>query len=154
DNEPAAEPAPPQKSWALVLAENAGPIMSGLTVLFTLGANMLYNSRLKPGETALAPHEAIARAAGRGPAPAAPHNGAAPTHYAAAPPAAAPTAADQWAAFMQEIEGPFISHFFSGETNGYTLAYFLQTNGTGASITAEGRAVYDTVKEKLGVKGL
>jgi hypothetical protein len=149
DDEEVEKPA--EKSIWLVLAENAGPIMTGLTTLGFLAANVIYNSRLKPEEKPVAPQEALQKMNQQPGAPA----GAQPQPHAAQPAAASPLG--EWGMFIQQIEGPLLQHFFHPEGpkgKGYDLAYWVQTDGNGATITPTGRQTYMILKERLGFKGL
>jgi len=139
---------PVEKSIWLVLAENAAPIMTGLTTLGFLTANVIYNSRLKPEEKAVSPQEALQKMQPT----AAPASQQQPQSGSTQ---AAPGPLGEWGMFLQQIEQPFLQHFYdTPKSNGYTLAYFIQTDGGGAAITPTGRQTYMVLKERLGVKGL
>lgn len=85
--------------------------VSGITTLFTLGANMLYNAKLKPGESPQPVPNAAAQQMQQQVQQIA--SGVSPEQA---------QQSEQMQMFMQQIEGPFISHFFSAELNGYTFA--------------------------------
>lgn len=149
---------PPEKSVGAMIAEN----LPALGMILMAGANILYNMRLKPGEAPQNPAEAMKQNPLAGAAAAAAVPGAAAQPQAAATPEQVRA---QWVAFVAQIRGPFLAHFFSQDqlpvgrdmnykASGYTLAYFLCTDGTGAHVTDRGRAIYLAVKEQLGPAGL
>jgi hypothetical protein len=139
----------PEKSLMVTLAENATPIMGGLTAIGLLVANMIYNSRLKPGEQPQNPTEALAKQNGV-PAPVAQPGAPGPQPAPQQPQASM----NPWEPFLRQIEPAFLNHFTGGpDLNGYTFAYWLKTDGTGGSITPQGNMIYMQVKEKLGMKG-
>lgn len=144
-----SEPRAPEKSFAQSFIENAGPIMAGLTGILTLAGNIMYNMRLKPGEQAVSPQDALAKAAQAAqPVPGMP--GADP---GAPPPGAQPDPRQMWLTFIQQVEKPFLGHFFGEGLNGYTFAQFILSNGTGGGPVPDGRRVYMTVKEQLQPAG-
>ena len=143
-----AEPRAPEKSFAQSFLENAGPLMAGLSGILVLAGNIMYNMRLKPGEQPISPQEAIAKAAAQAQTPSA--------MPGADPAAQNPQPADprqMWMAFIQQIEKPFLGHMFGEDLNGYTLAQFVLSNGSGGGPVPEGRRVYMTIKEQLGIQG-
>jgi hypothetical protein len=55
-------------------------------------------------------------------------------------------------AFLQRMQGPFLSHFLSPETDGFTFAQHILTEGNGGSMeTPGGRAAYRDIKLNLGI---
>ncbi len=102
--------------------------ITGLTTLFSLGANIYYNSKLKPGE---APQ----------PVPTA---GQQQVQQQMQQLATGPEQAQQAQihAFLQTIEGPFLSHFFNSDLDGHTFANHLYT-----SHPMQGPMVYSQMKE-------
>jgi hypothetical protein len=151
----AAEEAPAreQKSSSWLTPETIVPITGLITMAFTLGANMLHNWAVaragqgKPED----PQEAIKKAA---------------ANTAGAMPGGMPGAAAQpqqqpqdpramWAQFIdQQLKVPFLAHFYDPQCNGYTLAQFLQSDGTMGTPTANGRHVYMTLVEQVKREGM
>ncbi len=162
DDEPPRVERAPEKSLGAIIAEN----LPAIGMILAAGANIFYNMKLKPGETPQSPAEALKQsplAGATATAGAVPH-GAGPGPAQGVQPTPEQVRA-QWVRFVEQLRGPFLAHFFSTETlpvgrdmnykaSGYTLAYFLQTDGTGARATDNGRRVYLAVKDQLGPQGL
>lgn len=129
--------------------------VSGITTLFTLGANMLYNARLKPGEVpqpvptqsaAQVQAETMALASGQ-------------TVDQAN---AAKQQQEQLNAFLQSIEGPFLAHFFGIDLNGYSFAehiinssvqgsmIYAQMKSGGKDALLQALATYNPIWSKVG----
>lgn len=150
DDEPTRVERPPEKSLASSIAEN----LPAIGMILMAGANIFYNMKLKPGEAPQNPAEALKQSPLAGAVPGAAPAGAAPADAKA-----------QWMQVVAQIRGPFLAHFFSTENlpvgrdlsykaSGYTLAYFICTDGTGARITDAGRRFYMAIAEQLGPRGL
>lgn len=145
---PAPEREPkPTSHWAETLAENIGPISGAVTGVFALIANMVYNFRLRAGEKPQPPAEAMRAVSGESAAP------AAVAAQSAAAPAEPKDKAAGWQLLIQQMEAPFLNHFFGERTTGYSLAEFVLSDGTGGQMTQNGRRTYLAIKEQLGAKG-
>lgn len=56
-------------------------------------------------------------------------------------------------AFLKRIEGPFMAHLLSPDTDGFTFANHVLTSGNGGSMeTQDGRAMYREIKTNLGLR--
>lgn len=147
----APEPREPEPSIGLVIAQNMPAIMGAATTMFMLWANIRHNDAVaKAGQGKPEnPQDALRKAAAQ-------HQQNMTDAGAAQPPAATPDPADPlapWMLFLQQIEEPFIAHFYDANASGYTFAAHIISDGTMLSPTANGRRVYLTVLEKLGVQG-
>lgn len=139
-------PAEPVKGFAVSLMENIGPITALVTTVGVLLGNMMYNWKLKDGERPQSPQEAMNKSQGAQP-------DAAPAAQQATQ--NGPPSPQQWVQWFQtNFANSFLTHLFGGETDGYTLAQLLITNGTMAGESIEGRKIYMTMKENLGPQGL
>ncbi len=140
------EPAAPSKSWGVSLMENIGPIISGITTIGAIAANIVYNFKLKPGEQAQAPAQAMQQAQQATPQ-------ATPMPGAQQQPTPEQMA-QAWAQVMdQQIKPPLLAHLFGNGTNGYTFAEFVISDGTMAGPKERGRKFYMTLKEQLKPEG-
>ena len=103
---------------AELLLKNMPLIVSGVTTLASLGANVFYNARLPQGEAPKpVPTEPVQQVQQQVQALV---SGTTPE---------AQTATQQqqqeFQAFMQMIEKPLLSHFFSPDLNGYSFAQYI-----------------------------
>jgi hypothetical protein len=113
----------------------------------------MYNMRAKPGEPLKDPAAELAKAVQQPPIPGmAPAPGAPQAMGPQPVPVGAQNPLQVWANFLPQLEGPFLAHFFGGAEglDGYTLAQFIQSNGTGGAINNEGRAAYMRICEAIG----
>jgi hypothetical protein len=151
----ATQAAPSGPSW---FNETTAPIIvMGFQTVMVVAANIVYNwaaVKFKAGEPE-SPASALAKTQ------------QALNNQNAMPGAAAnPTADPQadaaaqeragWTAFIDEFTGPFIAHLFvdpPAVPRGYTLAHFLQSDGTMAAMTANGRKNYLQLKSRLKLEG-
>jgi hypothetical protein len=157
---PPPAPRAPEKSMGQMVTENIVPIVSGLSMILTMGANILYNMKASAPRN---PAEDLAAAAKLNPLN---QMGQVPGGMPGMPPmpgmpngAMPPGPADPLARFralIPQIESAFLQHFFGGDQDfdGYSFAEWVLSNKTGAGPTPEGRQAYGTIKETLGRSGL
>jgi len=106
-------------------------VVSGLTTLVTLGANIVYNMRVKPGEQ---PQPVPTQAAAQVQA----ETMALASGQTVQQAAAAKQQQEQLNAFLQSIEGPFLAHFFGIDLNGYSFAeHIINSSVEGSMIYAQ-----------------
>ena len=139
--------APDKPSW---FNEHTAPIViMGFQTVMVLVANIVHNwaaVKFKAGQP-VKPEDALAQAQNV-------------MNQQQAQPADSPAAHDPaaeeragWQTFIEEFTGPFINHLFTEGCNGYTLALFLQSDGTMAAMTQNGRKNYMALKNRLGPQG-
>jgi hypothetical protein len=145
-----AAAGPEKPSW---FNENTAPIvMMGVQTVFVLVANIVHNWAAVKFQVGAPqkPEEALQKAQTTMRDMQAAANGEAPE-----PVAADPAAQERagWQNFIEEFTGPFINHLFTEGCNGYSLAMFLQSDGTMAAMTPNGRKNYLALKTRLGPQG-
>jgi len=134
----------PEKSFWSVIAENPVPVLTAISTIITLGANIIYNLRSEPGKST-SPQEALQKTQ---PSPAA---------QPAQQTAANPKDINSWLPFAQHLvnTGCFRAHFLGQDAglSGYSFAEFLLSDFTGSGPTEKGRRGYNSIKENLGIAG-
>ena len=125
------------------IAENPTLWLAGITTVFTLGANIVYNIVNKTAP--VDPVAAMQRANGQ------PQQQVAPQQSGVPAPAPQSTG-DPYTGFISRIAQPFLGHFYDAQLNGYQFAQWIQSGGTGGTVTQSGRADYMKIKEDLGPK--
>ncbi len=144
-SEPTAPAAPLSKPLMESISENIVPVCTMITTVLTIGANIFYNMRLKPGEAAQNPAEALVKAQANNPA----------IQYQqqqqAAPPQDPRLA---WKKFINDISKKMETHFYGGDgglLNGYTFAeWILSDDSDLGTTTPEGRKAYVRLRDQLG----
>lgn len=143
---PAPAPPPEKESW---FNESTAPIvMAAFQTGMILLANIVHNLMTpKTGVATQSPQEAMQAAA-----QVTRQAQAAAGVETTADPAEAQAAKEKagWTEFMHKLEGPFTSHFFMREAKGYTLAFFILSDGSMEGETEKGRANYNAIKTRLG----
>lgn len=149
-------PKVPEKPLGQVIGENIVPIMTMLTTLGGLAANIIYNMKATSPGQARNPAEDIMRAqqavAAQMP-PGMQHGMPPQVMQPGAPPPGAPPQQDLITlarAYVVKVSDAMKHHFFDPGFNGYTFAEYVRSDRTGAGDNAQGLQAYGTIKETLG----
>lgn len=155
DEPPAPPPAPrvPEKSFGQQVTENIVPIITGLSTILAMGANIFYNMK---ATTPRNPADDMAAAAAQNPLAQMNPGGSAPAMPAAMQQPAMPTnPLDQFRPFIKNISGALLVHFFGSDQgyDGHTFAEYILGDGKGGPPVPQGRQAYGTIKESLKREG-
>jgi len=118
------------------IAANPQAFFQGVTGIFALGANIVYNLFGKGGQS---PQEAVAKANGQAQATAGqPGQNGAQSQL-------------QWPmSYVADLAPAFLRHYSNPDASGYTLAEWALSDGLGAGATDEGRRKYDMLRAEFG----
>lgn len=145
---PVVQPAP-EKTFGQQITDNIVPIISGVSMIMGMAANIFYNMKASQPRN---PAEDMAAAAANNPL-AQMQPGAQPG--AMPPPMQQPTMPtnplDQFRPFIKNIAGALLVHFFGTDQgyDGHTFAEYILGDGKGGPPVPQGRQAYGTIKETL-----
>jgi hypothetical protein len=148
---PPAAPRAPEKSFGQQITENIVPIVSGLSMIMGMAANIFYNMKAKEPRN---PADDMAAAAANNPlAQMTQMPGAVPP--AMQQPAMPANPLDQFRPFIKNISGALLVHFFGTDQgyDGHTFAEYILGDGKGGPPVPQGRQAYGTIKETLKREG-
>jgi len=148
---PPAAPRAPEKSFGQQVTENIVPIITGLSTILAMGANIFYNMK---ATTPRNPADDMAAAAAQNPlAQMTQMPGAVPP--AMQQPAMPANPLDQFRPFIKNISGALLVHFFGTDQgyDGHTFAEYILGDGKGGPPVPQGRQAYGTIKESLKREG-
>jgi hypothetical protein len=142
--EPEAPAREPEKGFWSAVAENPVPVITGITTVVTLIANLIYNLRSEPGK-ATSPAEALQKVNSQ------------PNPVQQQPQYVDPKDPRAWMPFAKHLfeSGCLRAHFWGADQqmNGYTFAEFILSNFTGGGTNEQGRKNYASILENLQRKG-
>ena len=145
-NEPQASGPPPKGFWD-ALAEHPAEFMGGLTMIFTLGANIVFNLMGGKGN-ATSPAEAVQKSQAPPPQQQPQQQQTQQHQFPAKDPRA-------WLTWANQILPAFKVHYW-GENQGLggiSFAEFVLGNGTGGAEVPDGRKAYMMLKNTLTPAG-